>query len=108
MERLFKVHNLYRAEIEGRSQEEGRRPKLEVTLCYFETYYDSTNGTGIRRQFVQVALLDEAAVNCPLRIGGWIVASVSLAAFESKTTPGRTVTNGFLNRYSIVENISNL
>lgn len=99
MERLFKVTNVFRSDIEGRTPEEARRPKVEITLCHHETFFSSQSGPVIRKQYEQITLLDDAATNCPLQPGNWIVGSVSKVAYDSKTTPGRQSVNSYLDRY---------
>jgi len=99
MERLFKVTNVYRSDIEGRTPEEARRPKVEITLCYHETFYSSQSGPGIRKQYKLITLLDDAANNCPLQPGSWIVAAVSDVVYDSKTVQGRQSVNSYLDRF---------
>ena len=96
MERLFKVRSVYRTSIKGRNEGDAPRPKVEITLCYHETFYSSQSGPGIRHQYVQVTLLDDAADKCQLQAGMWVVANISLAGFESRSDPGRIITQGYL------------
>ena len=98
MERLFKVKNVYRTEIPGKNPGDANRPKVEITLCYHETFYSSQSGPGIRHQYVQASLLDDAANNCQLQAGMWVVASISQAGFESRNEPGRMIQQNYLDR----------
>lgn len=104
MERLFKIHSVYRTSIKGKNMGDADRPKVEITLCYHETYFSSQSGPGIRQQYIQVSLLDEAANNWLLEPGNWIVASVGLNAYESRTEPGRINEVHYLDRYVVVTN----
>lgn len=97
MERLFKITNVYRTEIDARNEGEARRPKVELTLVYHETSFSSQTGVQIRHQSIVVALLDDAARQCQLQPGTWIVANVSHTAYQSRTEPGRIIATTFIN-----------
>lgn len=97
MDRLFKVSNVYRSEIDGRNPGEPRRPKVELTLVYHETGFSSQTGLQIRYQSIVVALLDDAARQCQLQPGMWIIANVSHSAYPSRTEQGRMNANVFIN-----------
>ena len=99
MERLFKIRSVYRTTIKPKNEGEAERPKVEVTLCYHETYFSSQSGPGIRHQYVQVTLLDDAANNWQLQPGHWLVGSVSMAAYDSRNEPGRVIEQHYLDRY---------
>lgn len=99
MERLFKIRSVYHTSIRGKNEGDPDRPKVEITLCYHETFFSSQSGPGIRQQFVQVALLDDNATNCQLQPGHWIVASVSMTAYASRSEPGRMIEQHYLDRY---------
>ena len=98
MERLFKVSNVYRTQIDGRNPGEPARPKVEITLTYHETSFSSQNGLQVRYQSVNIALLDENANQCQLQPGMWVVASVSQNTFQSRTEQGRMLSTTFLDR----------
>lgn len=99
MERLFKIRSVYHTSIKGKNEGDPDRPKVEITLCYHETYYSSQSGPSIRHQYVQVMMLDENAANCQLQPGHWIVASISMAVYNSRTEPGRMIEQHYLDRY---------
>lgn len=98
MERLFKITNVYRTQIDGRNPGESARPKVELTLVYHETGFSSQNGLHVRCQSVNVTLLDEYANQCQLQPGMWVVASVSQNTFPSRTEQGRMLACTFLDR----------
>lgn len=98
MERLFKVSNVYRTQIDGRNPGEPARPKVEITLTYHETSFSSQNGLQVRYQSVNVALLDDNANQCQLQPGMWVVASISQNTFQSRTEQGRMLFTTFLDR----------
>ena len=98
MERLFKVTNVYRTQIDSRNPGEPARPKVEITLTYHETSFSSQNGLLVRYQSVNVSLLDENANQCQLQPGMWVVASVSMNTFPSRTEQGRMISTTFLDR----------
>lgn len=50
MDRLFKITNVYRTQIDGRNPGEPARPKVELTLVYHETGFSSQTGLQIRYQ----------------------------------------------------------
>ena len=106
MERLFKIESVYHTTFQGKNKGDAVRPKVEVTLCYHETYFSSQNGPGIRRQMVQVTLLDEAANQCQLQPGMWIVGSVSMMAYPSRNPQeqGRMMMSCYLDRYVPITN----
>jgi len=99
MERLFKIRSVYRTTIKGKNEGDPERSKVELTLCYHETFFSSQSGPGIRHQYVQITLLDDNADKWQLQPGNWIVASVSMAGFESRTEPGRMIEQHYLDRY---------
>lgn len=104
MDRLFKIESVYRSKIAAKNVGEPDRDKVEVTLTYHETTYSSQTGPALRRQFVQVTMFDEAARQCQLVAGQWIVGSVSLMAFPSRNAQeqGRMMTACYLDRYVVV------
>lgn len=99
MERLFKIRSVYRSTIKGKNEGDADRPKVEITLCYHETYYNSQSGPGIRYQYILVTLLDDNANNWQLQPGSWLIGSVSMSAYESRNEPGRTIEQHYLDRY---------
>ena len=97
MDRLFKVSNVYRTQIDGRNPGEPARPKVELTLVYHETAFSSQTGLQIRYQSLVVPLFDDAARQCQLQPGMWIVANVSNTSFPSRTEQGRMNPSTFIN-----------
>lgn len=97
MDRLFKITNVYRTQIDGRNPGEPARPKVELTLVYHETGFSSQTGLQIRYQSLVVPLFDDAARQCQLQPGMWIVANVSNTSFPSRTEQGRMNPSTFIN-----------
>lgn len=106
MEGLCKVTNVYRSEY---TNKEGQvKPKVEVTLCFYGTMFTSESGTIIRRQVVNAAMFGDAAANCTLVPGVYVVASLTFGVTASVNDPGRMMQSIFIDRYKVVDNWDNM
>ena len=108
MERLFKVENVFSTSFKGKKEGDPDRPKVEITLTYYETGTSQQNGPFVRKQSVVVSLIDDAARNCPFKVGQWLVACISFLKYDSQREPGRQSMQAYLDRYVVVDNVNQL
>lgn len=108
MNQIFKVTNVFRDTIGGKNPGDAPRQKVEVTLCYHETYFSSQMGLSIRRQYRQVSILDDAASNWNVPVGSWIVANLTDVAYENRTVPGRVNVITYLDNYIVINSMEEL
>lgn len=102
MDRLFKVVNVYRSEY---TNKEGQiKPKVEVALCYHETAFTSDSGTIISKKVVNATLFGDAADNCTLEPGDYVVAKLTFNCNANPNDPGRMMQNTYIDRYKRVTN----